>query len=250
MPGVSIPLGRAALFLDLDGTLAEIAERPDDVGPDPRRTALVARAQAALDGRVAVVSGRAVADLARLIPVDGLSLAGSHGLERRTSDGGRLSAEPHPALPSAAAAFAALAANDAGLVLEEKPLSVALHYRGAPSAEAEVLALAERLAADTGLYLQRGRMVAELKTPGANKGDAIAAFIAEPPFAGASPLFLGDDLTDEPGFVVARELGGAGVLVGETRPTAALARLPSVGDTLTWIEASLDAGVFRLEPLA
>ena len=245
-----VPLERAALFLDLDGTLAEIAPRPDDVQPEPRRTALLTAARDALKGRLAVVSGRAVADLERLVPVAGLCLAGSHGLERRDGEGRTTSADPHPALPSALVAFAALAEREPALVLEDKPLSVALHYRTAPHAEAEVLALAERLSAETGLFLQRGRMVAELKTPGRDKGDAIAAFMAEAPFAGATPLFAGDDLTDEPGFIVARGLGGAGVLVGERRPTAALGRLAGVRETLDWIEASLEAGAFRVEGLS
>ena len=97
------------------------------------------------------------------------------------------------------------------------------------------MALARRLADETGLALQAGNLVVELKTPGSSKGTALTAFMQEPPFAGAVPVMLGDDLTDEDGFRAAEALGGFGVLVGPVRETAARYGLPDVVAVLAWL---------------
>lgn len=240
-------LDDAALFLDLDGTLAEIESWPEDVKPVARRTELVRVACERLEGRVAVVSGRSLDEIDRLVPTSALCAAGSHGLERRDGTGRRRAEAAHPALEEAATAFESLASARPGLLVERKPLSVALHYRNAEGAGEAVLDLAERISAATGLTLQPGRMVAELKTPGSDKGQAVRAFMQEPPFRGSTPIFIGDDLTDEAGFNAVREFGGFGVLVGDRRNTAASARLTGVPQVLDWLEASLDAGRFDAE---
>ncbi|HEX5378183.1 MAG TPA: trehalose-phosphatase [Phenylobacterium sp.] len=231
-------LSDVALFLDLDGTLAPIVSRPDDVGPDPRRTGLLERLQSRLEGRLAVVSGRTLADLDRILETSVPALAGVHGLARRNG-GGELSTAPgHPGHDAALAALNAFAADRPGLIVEDKGLSVALHYRLAPELAAAARHEAERVAARSGLTLQEGQMVAELRSPGETKGDSVRAFMAEPPFAGARPVFVGDDLTDEDGFLAAEALGGFGVLVGPPRPTAARFRLPDVETALVWLEHS------------
>jgi trehalose 6-phosphate phosphatase len=232
----------SALFLDLDGTLAPIAARPQDVGPDPRRTGLVERLAHALDGRVAVISGRALTDIDRILERRIRPVAAVHGLVRRRTDGGIEETPPHPDLAVARDAFRALAAAAPGLLVEDKGNSVALHYRQAPGFAEPARAEAARLAAETGLTRQDGAMVVELRTPGPNKGDCVRAFLAEPPFRGARPVFVGDDLTDEDGFAVAEALGGFGVLVGAPRPTRARYRLADVSETLDWLEAALWAG--------
>ena len=84
-------------------------------------------------------------------------------------------------------------------------------------------------------------MVVELRTPGADKGEALTAFMAQPPFQGATPVMLGDDLTDEDGFRAAAALGGHGVLVGPPRATAATWRLPDQGQVLDWLDALAEA---------
>lgn len=228
-----------ALFLDLDGTLAPIAARPQDVHPDPRRTDLLERLAGALDGRLAVVTGRTLADVDRILEGRVAAVAAVHGLVRRDARGLLHEHAPHPRLHEAAEAFRRFAARDSGLLVEEKGLSVALHFRLARSCADAARACARRLAAETGLTLQDGDMVEELRTPGPTKADSVRAFMAEPPFAGATPLFLGDDVTDEDGFAAARALGGAGVLVGVARPTGAQYRLPGVEATLAWLEAAL-----------
>jgi trehalose 6-phosphate phosphatase len=232
-------LDRAALFLDLDGTLAPIAARPQDVRPERRRTELLERLSEALDGRLAVISGRTLADVDRILEGRVTAVAAVHGLVRREPDGAVHEASAHPALPLAADRFRAFAAQDSGLLVEEKGLSVALHYRLAKNLADEARQLAEQLARETGLALQHGDMVEELRTPGPTKGDSVRAFLRSPPFVGARPIFMGDDHTDEHGFQAAQALGGLGVLVGPPRETEARCRLLGVDEALGWLEAAL-----------
>jgi trehalose 6-phosphate phosphatase len=98
--------------------------------------------------------------------------------------------------------------------------------------------LASALSETHDLHLQPGKMMIEVRTGGGDKGTAIRALMREPDMVGRRPLFMGDDLTDEPGFVAAQELGGAGILVGEPRETAARYRLEGVEATLAWLEAA------------
>lgn len=224
----------ASLFLDFDGTLVEIAPRPDAVAVDAPLRQLVARLVARFDGRVAIVSGRGAAEIDALFGGLDCPIVGSHGAELRgVADA--VAPDRPAALDDVAVQFNALAETLAGLVVEIKPLGVGLHYRGVPDAEGACRALAEELAASTGLTLQRGKMVFELRAPG-DKGRAIAALMVAMPFAGSRPVFLGDDLTDEPGFATVARLGGAGVLVGPARATEAVYRLPDVAAALRWLD--------------
>jgi trehalose 6-phosphate phosphatase len=233
-------LGETALFLDLDGTLAPIAARPQDVRPDPRRTSLLERLAQSLDGRLAVVSGRTLADIDRILEGCVTAVAAVHGLVRRAPDGRLHETAPHPALATAAAGFRAFAGRDSGLIVEEKAgLSVALHFRLAGRHAEAATACARELADETGLTLQDGDMVEELRTPGASKGDSVRAFMAHPRFAGARPVFVGDDATDEDGFEAAQAAGGLGVAVGASRSTQARFRLAGVDAALAWLEAAL-----------
>jgi trehalose 6-phosphate phosphatase len=166
-------------------------------------------------------------------------VAAVHGLAMRGPDGKTRTSKPHPALGKAAEAFRAFAARDSGLLVEEKGLSVALHFRLAGEHADAARACARRLAAETGLTLQDGDMVEELRTPGPSKGDSVRAFMASAPFAGTRPVFVGDDRTDEDGFRAAQALRGLGVSVGPPRPTAARFRLGGVEAALAWLEASL-----------
>ena len=224
-----------ALFLDLDGVLAPIAPTPEAVVADPRRTRVLTRLRHRLGGRLAILSGRTIAEIDRIADGAVPSVAGVHGLERREAGEVRRSMAD-PALGDAVAAFRDFARARPGARVEDKGLSTALHYRLAPDHAHAALDLAEDLASATGLVLQRGDMVVELRTPGADKGAALAAFMALEPFAGTTPVMVGDDLTDEDGFRAAAALGGHGVLVGPPRPTAATWRLPDQSDVLDWLE--------------
>jgi trehalose 6-phosphate phosphatase len=236
-PPATLP-PRAALFLDLDGTLAPIMPRPEEVGPDARRAALLDDLSRALDGRLAVVSGRALEDLDRILEGRVGAIAAVHGLVRRGAHGvDRV--QPHPDLDHARDVLRDLARSDRDLLFEDKSLSVALHYRNVPSAADAVVEAAERLARSSDLVLQLGDMVAELRTPGQDKGTAVTAFLREAPFVGAVPVFVGDDLTDEDGFAAAVRLGGYGVLTGPERPTQAAYRLNDFNAVLAWLSAAI-----------
>jgi trehalose 6-phosphate phosphatase len=234
-------LSGASLFLDFDGTLVEIESTPGAVRVGERLQTLVANLTVKLEGRLAIVSGRPVEQIHALFGNTTLAVAGSHGIEMYWPDG-------RAAKPAARAFDAAVLAPlrhlqeaHPGVVIEVKPHGVAVHYRMAPAAEQDSIHTAHRVARESGLSIQRGKMVIELKTETRNKGDAIAAFMSDAAMRGTRPVFIGDDETDEAGFLLAARLGGAGVLVGPERSTAAVFRLPTVGDTLAWLEAAGEA---------
>ncbi len=234
-----LDLAATALFADIDGTLAAIRARPEDVGPDERREQLLGRLSAALGGRLAVISGRGLSDIDRVLGGHVVPAAAVHGLVRRRADGEIVTAAA--TLPDEArVAFAALGRSNPALMIEDKGPAIALHYRAAPEAKAACETAATRLAERFHLRVQKGRMVVELRAQGPDKADAVHAFMAEPPFAGFRPVFLGDDLTDEGGFVAAAGQGGFGVVVGARRPTAAAFALLDVEAALAWLARAVD----------
>ena len=231
-------LDRAALFLDFDGTLVELAEAPGAIRIPLALPSLLDRLGRRLNGRLAIVSGRSLADLERHIACAGLAISGSHGLELRFADGRTLPLSAPAGLDAMRAAALRFAQGEPGLLVEEKPAGLAIHYRQVPAAAERVASFAEALANAHGMSTQRGKMVVELKPNGRSKGDAIRAFMTEPAFADARPVFVGDDLTHEHGFEAAVALGGSGILVGDMRRTAADYRLDSVASVAAWLDES------------
>ncbi|MGF1549646.1 MAG: trehalose-phosphatase [Sphingomonadaceae bacterium] len=229
----------AALFLDFDGTLVELADHPHDIEIDHVVHGLLEAVADHLGGRLAIVSGRSIADLDRFLGSGGYSCAGSHGLERRRADGMILTPDPPRALPEILADLKSFAGRREGLLVEEKPMGAALHYRLAPEMRDAATRHVESLAERHGLAAQTGKMMIELRPPGSDKGDAIAAFMDEPPFAGARPFFAGDDVTDEDGFRAVAAMKGAGILVGPERESAALHRLSTVDEVHDWLARSM-----------
>ena len=225
-----------ALFLDCDGTLAAIAERPSEARIAPATLALLARLAGALDGALAVVSGRAVADLDRLLAPLVLPIAGGHGAERRDGAGRRHPARPDgPSLAGATARLQAFAERHQGLIVETKPASVALHYRMRPELAAAARTEAAGIAAGRPtLRLLHGLMVVEVSASKRTKGDAIAEFMAEPPFAGRRPVFVGDDVTDEDGFAAVMAIGGIAVKIG-AGPSLARLRAADMAEAQAWL---------------
>lgn len=232
------PVTGCAYFLDVDGTLVDLSETPSAVTLDRALHGLVEALSRASGGAVALISGRPLADLDRLFGARRWPAAGQHGLERRTADGRVLHHHVRThRLDSARQALASVIARHPRLLLEDKGLSLALHYRRAPRlagfAHRTMRAVRARLG--DGFCVQRGKRVVELAPAGRDKGVAIAAFMREAPFRGRLPIFIGDDVTDEFGFATVNRLDGYSVKVGRG-PTAASYRLEHVQAVLSWLE--------------
>ncbi|MGP1676792.1 MAG: trehalose-phosphatase [Burkholderiales bacterium] len=233
-----------AYFLDVDGTLIDIADTPDAVHVDGALLDLIARLQRSSGGAVALVSGRALAFLDGRLGALRLPLAGQHGLERRDAAGRlHLHAAPQAARSAIKEALAPVLARHPGLLLEDKGLTLALHYRLAPQLAAYAHRLMARLAAaaDAGLEVQRGRRVAEIKPSGVDKGSALAAYLTEAPFSGRRPVFVGDDRNDEHAFAEVNRQDGISIKVGKGASCARY-RLPDVAAVRRWLGGALQAG--------
>jgi trehalose 6-phosphate phosphatase len=207
----------ACLFLDVDGTLIELGPQPHEVEIDAAALQFLQHASEVLRGALALISGRSLAQLDALFGTSSLPAAGLHGVERRNALG-RLHLHPSEQLPSDLLdELGAIANRHPGVLVENKGRAVAVHYRHAASLqdmlEREVAVLARRHGGD-GLQVQPGSYVLELKPSGITKAHAIEAFMQEAPFAGRTPLFAGDDLTDLHGFEAVQRLGGVSIAVG------------------------------------
>jgi len=218
-----------ALFLDFDGTLVDIAPHPDQVVVEPAMLAALSMLQQRLQGRLALVSGRPIAELDRMLAPLVLPAAGVHGMERR-APGGVIERLPAPDFSGVRSAAQALAQLHPGLWVEEKYGALALHYRQAPQLEdACRTAIAAAVEGHPDLLVMPGKMIVEVKAAGIGKGTAIRDIMAQAPFAGHHPVFAGDDTTDEAGFEYLQGIGGIGVKIGPG-PSAARYRIASAAD--------------------
>lgn len=236
VPGKSVPplAPDRAFFLDVDGTLLDLADKPDQVVVRPGLTDILQTLLRVSGGAVALISGRSIADLDRLFAPLQLPAAGQHGLERRDQHGrmhyhhqldGRLDA--------ARERLRRFAEDNPGILLEDKQFSLAVHYRQAPDKVDRVTTVLEEIMPDIAdeFQLQKGKMVFEIRPGGRDKGMAIAEFMQEAPFHGRKPIFIGDDVTDEDGFVIVNNMEGYSIKVGEG-DTAANWHLPDTGAVL------------------
>lgn len=207
-----------ALFLDFDGTLVGFARIPKDVTVDPGLVPIIEHLRDKLGGALAVVTGREISDITEQLAPLVLPVAGSHGAERRRTDGGiEMPGDDvrEKAVQLNEALFAELG-HIPGMIVEHKAFSVSLHYRNVPEAEDRVIAVAEdTLGRLPGWEGVKGKMVIEIRPAAFSKASAVHAFMAEKPFAGRIPVFVGDDTTDEDGMRAATELGGYGIKVGK-----------------------------------
>jgi trehalose 6-phosphate phosphatase len=229
-----------ALFLDFDGTLVDIAPQPEAVVVPPALIHMLEQLNQYLRSGVALISGRPIAQIDEFLHPLALPAAGVHGAERRSASGDvtRLSAPPLDVVERAALE---LSQRFPDLRVELKRGSVALHYRQAPQLESHcVEAMQHAVQHSPGLTLLRGKMVVEAKPGGASKGAAIEAFMGEAPFAGRTPVFVGDDITDEVGFATVQRLRGLGVKVGEGS-SVAWQRIESPQAFRQQLQSALDA---------
>ncbi len=227
-----------ALFLDLDGTLIDIATEPAKARAPKGLGATLEGLHRSLHGALAVVSGRPIADVDRILRPLRLPAAGQHGAEIRRLSGGRvLRSRPSPAVRRIAARV--LATMPEGALVEDKGHSIAVHYRRAPHLARTVKARVTRaLAPDRSeAHVLHGKMVAEVKANGIDKGKAVDALMALPPFLGRIPVFLGDDRTDEDGFAAVLRRGGHAVCVGNGRTFAGGSCLADPDAVRRWLAA-------------
>lgn len=243
--------GRPAVFLDYDGTLTPIVARPELAILDPAVRGIVRRLSEYAE--VAVVSGRDLEDIRRLVDLDGITVAGSHGFEVRRADGTRVvhagGEDFLPALASAGDALEQGVRAITGARMERKRFALALHYREvAEEHHAEVIGLAATVArAYPELRVGRGKMVVELRPDAEwHKGRLVAALAGEHRGSGGGAVaYLGDDVTDEDAFVAIEDLEppGYAIIVGEhaSQATAARYALPDVEGTAAWLAALVDA---------
>lgn len=231
-----------AWFLDVDGTLLEIEARPDLVSADEPLLGLLEGLRRAYGGAIALISGRSLQQLDEIFGGHRLAAAGSHGVEQRLPDG-RLVNEASGVPGVSVERVLDFAKRHPGLLVEQKPYSIGVHYRARPELEATVIKAMERIQAelDNEAKLMRGKMVVELLPAAANKGSAIRSFMSTAPFAGRLPLFIGDDVTDEHAFATVNEFGGMSIKIGSAEGSLAKWQLRSVADLRTWLRSALDA---------
>jgi trehalose 6-phosphate phosphatase len=229
-----------ALFLDLDGTVLDLASTPEGVTIDAETVAAIGVLAQRLDGALAVISGRSLADIDAILAPLRLPAAALHGAELRRRGGGRVADSGGAPPERLTAALGAFADSRPGVMLEDKGASVAVHYRAAPEREAEVRDRVGELVSNLAPKheLQPGKMVVEVRPRGVDKGAALKTLMKDPPFAGRTPLVLGDDLTDEFAFAAAAELGGSAALVGAVeRPSVAAFALADPAAVRRWLVA-------------
>lgn len=238
-PPVPTP-GTTALFLDLDASLIDVPLDTAGGVVTPERIHLLARLHDRLDGALALVSGRTVAELDDLLAPLNLTLAGVHGLDRRLDDGRRVTVTPGAALVAARAALGAFALGRGGVRFEDKGVALALHAGGEAAAAAR--AAAERALADAAgeLALRAADGVVELLPAGHDEATALEGLAAEPPFRGRRPVFVGGEAAAA-GVRAAAARGGTGVVLAPTAEAPAGARvLADATDLEAWLEDWLD----------
>jgi trehalose 6-phosphate phosphatase len=231
---------RWALFLDVDGTLLEIAETPRDVRVPSTLKPLLVSLSFRLDGALALVSGRTLNDLDHLFAPLRFCAAGMHGSERRDAAGRVFRPQLDPCcLNDAREHLQQFTSQHEGLLLEDKGHGLAVHFRGAPHLSWEVLTAVNLACQQAGscFMVQAGKCVFEIRPAACSKGTAIRAFMQRPPFADRLPIYIGDDLTDEDGFAVVNEIGGISIRVGEGQGSLAQHSLPGVRHVLRWLES-------------
>ncbi|MEO5580011.1 MAG: trehalose-phosphatase [Gemmatimonadaceae bacterium] len=227
-----------AWFFDIDGTLVELANAPRGIALDEEMAALIARLHLLSGSAVALVTGRKIEEVDELLPFEELPIAGRHGLELRRNAEHALNGDHAPGrLKPVIDELEKAVARHSDLLLEQKVPCIALHYRNAPRLGGYVHRLMRTLR-DRHLpdyVLQKGKLIVELRPTGKDKGDATEEFMHRSPFAGRTPVFVGDDLTDEAAFLKVNEMNGISIKIGPGK-TAARFRLRNVSELRNWLD--------------
>ncbi|MCZ3387804.1 MAG: trehalose-phosphatase [Actinomycetia bacterium] len=231
-----------SLFLDIDGTLVEFESHPDLVRATDGLILLLQSISSALEGAIALISGRPLHDIDRVFQPWQPFAAGGHGAEVRGGAGTRLHRPDSDQLVVARAALTDAVAKLPGAWIEDKGYGLALHYREVPQYEGNAAALVERVAAASNgtLEVQRGAYVQELRPAAFDKGLALDELMGQLPFSGRRPVVVGDDHTDEAAFASAHRHGGISVLVGPRDDTVAQYRITDPEAVRGWLTEILE----------
>lgn len=240
MTEISPPIAepsRHALFLDFDGTLVGFADDPDAVEVPAGLVASLDTLATRFEGALALVSGRRIDSLDRLLAPLRLPAAGVHGLQMRYADTTQSNAAAAGHLEPAREFLKAEIGPADPIRIEDKGGAIVLHYRAAPQAGERARAIAGAAAALSGeLVAVGGHAIVEIRPRAITKAGAIRAFLERPPFAGRNPIFIGDDVTDEDGMAAAEAIGGYGIKVGPGE-TVARYRLDDIAAVHHWLAA-------------
>jgi trehalose 6-phosphate phosphatase len=231
-----------AFFLDVDGTLLELASHPDAVVLKPQLTETLDLLRMSINGAIAFISGRSIIDVDNLFKPLRLPIAGQHGLERRDYQNEiHYHKSPNGEMKNARQVLSSFADDNQGILIEDKGISLAVHYRQAPELKNKLDVLLKKLIDRLGddFHLQQGKMIYEIKPGGKNKGIAIEEYMQESPFRGRIPVFIGDDVTDEDGFRSINKMHGHSIKVGCGNSEAHW-RLPDSDSVLEWLMAYRD----------
>ncbi len=225
-----------ALFLDFDGTLVDIAPTPESVTVPLDLPSLLDRLRAQLGGALGIVSGRPLSEIDAFLAPYKFVAAGLHGLDLRAPGSNTIGHMPALGIDDLRGRATQLIASLPGTVLEDKGSTLALHYRLAPlHAEALLIGARAMIANRPDLHMLPGKMVVEIKPRRADKGNAISHLMTLPPFVGRTPIFIGDDVTDQDGFAAVRGLNGHAVAVGNGAWAQDCARLADPAAVRNWL---------------
>lgn len=241
----SVDWAEDALLLDIDGTLLDIADTPDEVTVPPRLREDLSRLKGNFAGALALVSGRSLKTIDKLFAPLKLAAAGCHGAEIRPAAEAPEIARAAPIDRTLKQSLFALEAQFPGIIMEDKSYSVALHYRAVPQKGEVLLQAARAICAQEkthGFDILHGKYVIEIKPANIGKGRAVKELLAQTPFAGRRPVFLGDDVTDEAVFAILGAFDGVGISVGRTMAGVRFVfRTP--GEVRSWLHQLASAKV-------
>jgi trehalose 6-phosphate phosphatase len=239
VPHESLDLRRSAILLDIDGTLLDLAPTPHEVRVPSSLRSTLEKLREQTSGALALVSGRPLADIDLIFAPLRLAAVGGHGAEIRLDvNGAAVSQHAVPLDQDLRRQLIEFAAPLAGVIVEDKGYSLAIHYRLVPEKKRAIEDAVDAVCAGippAGIEILPGKAVIEIKRRGVNKGTAIRELMAHAPFAGRRPVFVGDDTTDEAAFAVMPEFDGLAISVGRIVPGAAK-RFETPSDVRRWLE--------------